>query len=584
MLKHYLILLSLITAVVDVNAQEVEVKSFEYIQTDLTARTQEKLDANGNACAVVKVDIPLEDVVFKGWVIETVSTPGEYLVYMPEGSTKITMQHKTLTPFTYEFDKPLIGKNTYRLVVLIIRSDPSKPVYTVVEVSDEIKERYNRGVSLLENKSKNEALTLIQEAANVGYAPAQFMLGQLLSDKEAIIWYQKAASQGYADAICSLGDFYMLGKVVSRDAEQAFKYYLEATDLNSSMAMLHTGECFENGKGTPQDMGKAFWYYKKAADLGETSAYAKVAKCYLKGIGTNRNKEEAITWYTKGCEEGDTISCFELGDYYIDQYDYDKAYEMRRKAAENGMAKAQYIMGYESIRNSQEMYQAGNKSAADDYFNDALMWYQKAADQGNKESLDFLNEYKVFKVTLNSAQKGEAKAQYELGLYYLESNSFVAQDIQECIRWLNRAGEQNNLDALIKLGDIYYEGVANYMNSSFSTNEEDAIKFYRKAATLGNFYAQFQLGDLCTNNDNYEEAEKWLLKAASREINDKASESEIGLYKPNKSNISSAQYRLGMLYLIPEFGKSRNEAIRWIRKAAENGDSQAYHWLEVNNK
>ena len=40
----------------DAIGQEVIVKSFENLQTDLTARTQERLDANGNPCAVVKVD------------------------------------------------------------------------------------------------------------------------------------------------------------------------------------------------------------------------------------------------------------------------------------------------------------------------------------------------------------------------------------------------------------------------------------------------------------------------------------------------------------------------------------------------
>ena len=100
-------------------SQEVVVRSFEELPNDLTARTQEKMDVNGNACAVVKVDIPLEDVLFKGWVVETVSTPGEYLVYMPSGSTKLTLQHKSLTPFVYEFEKPLESKYTYRLILEI---------------------------------------------------------------------------------------------------------------------------------------------------------------------------------------------------------------------------------------------------------------------------------------------------------------------------------------------------------------------------------------------------------------------------------------------------------------------------------
>ena len=35
--------------------QELKVKIFEETPNDLTARTQEKLDVNGNACAIVNI-------------------------------------------------------------------------------------------------------------------------------------------------------------------------------------------------------------------------------------------------------------------------------------------------------------------------------------------------------------------------------------------------------------------------------------------------------------------------------------------------------------------------------------------------
>ena len=61
-------------------SQEIAVKSFAELPQDLAARTQEKQDANGNACALVKVVMPIQDVTFEGWVVEQQYTPGEYWV------------------------------------------------------------------------------------------------------------------------------------------------------------------------------------------------------------------------------------------------------------------------------------------------------------------------------------------------------------------------------------------------------------------------------------------------------------------------------------------------------------------------
>ena len=148
--------------------------------------------------------------MFKGWVVESVSTPGEYLVYMPEGATKITLQHNSITPYTYEFDKPLDGKQTYRLVAMINRDGKIKPVYKVIEVSQEIKELYEKGVAYFDKDDKENALKCFSEAAEAGYAPAQNKMGNMANMsndyKKAIEWYQKAAIQGNPNSIFNLGD------------------------------------------------------------------------------------------------------------------------------------------------------------------------------------------------------------------------------------------------------------------------------------------------------------------------------------------------------------------------------------------
>ena len=124
MIKKLLILASLLFAVfISTDAQEMSVKSFEYLPKDLTARTSARNDRNGTPCAVIRVGIALQGVVFDGNTIDLpVYNTGEYLVYMTEGSRQITIRHDNYVPLTVVFADYGIDKvessNTYRLTVL----------------------------------------------------------------------------------------------------------------------------------------------------------------------------------------------------------------------------------------------------------------------------------------------------------------------------------------------------------------------------------------------------------------------------------------------------------------------------------
>ena len=124
MIKKLLILSSLLFAVfISIDAQTLSGQSLEYLPKDLTARTSPRNDRNGTPCAVIRVGIALQGVVFDGNTIgKPVYNTGEYLVYMPEGSRQITIRHDNYVPLTVVFSDYGIDKvassNTYRLTVL----------------------------------------------------------------------------------------------------------------------------------------------------------------------------------------------------------------------------------------------------------------------------------------------------------------------------------------------------------------------------------------------------------------------------------------------------------------------------------
>ena len=92
-LCRYLFLFILISLVhITTFAREIQVKSFEILSRDLTARTKRVDDLNGKMCALIKVALPVEDCKFEGDVIQQSFDVNEYLVYMPEGSKRLRIK------------------------------------------------------------------------------------------------------------------------------------------------------------------------------------------------------------------------------------------------------------------------------------------------------------------------------------------------------------------------------------------------------------------------------------------------------------------------------------------------------------
>lgn len=94
MKKIFFIFLILLEGL-SLSAQELIVNEFKET-TDLSARTNKRLDINGSPCALVKVELPLVGVVFdsKGQVVGNVAyQTNTYWAYMPAGSKHITISH-----------------------------------------------------------------------------------------------------------------------------------------------------------------------------------------------------------------------------------------------------------------------------------------------------------------------------------------------------------------------------------------------------------------------------------------------------------------------------------------------------------
>lgn len=87
------------------------------------------------------------------------------------------------------------------------------------------------------------------------------------------------------------------------------------------------------------------------------------------------------------------------------------------------------------------------------------------------------------------AAKGEAGAQYTLGIMYLNGTD-VAMSDTEATRWLALAARQNHTEAALKLALLYKNGREALQDYA------QAAQWFRKAAQQGNAEAQYYLGML----------------------------------------------------------------------------------------
>ena len=88
-------------------------------------------------------------------------------------------------------------------------------------------------------------------------------------------------------------------------------------------------------------------------------------------------------------------------------------------------------------------------------------------------------ENEQFKAIFQLAQRDDANAQYTLGMWYHEGNNKILKNIPLSIIWLNKAAENNNVNAILQLAKMYLWG------KEVTRNLIEASKWLLKAHERG---------------------------------------------------------------------------------------------------
>lgn len=111
------------------------------------------------------------------------------------------------------------------------------------------------------------------------------------------------------------------------------------------------------------------------------------------------------------------------------------------------------------------------------------------------------------------AQKGNAEAQFALGLMY-DKGQGVAQTDRQAAAWYQKAADQGDADAQLNLGLMYANG------RGVAKNYRQAAAWWQKAADQGDAEAQYNLGLMYYNGQgmarNYRQAAAWYKKVLAQ--------------------------------------------------------------------
>ena len=114
------------------SAQVLRVMSFRLAQNDISAVKYQRLDLNGQPCALIKVGLGVQGAKFPGTEVvgDVKFDTGEYWVYVVDGTKKLKVMHNDYTPLYIDFsnypEQRLEGGRTYVLLLDGAKSDGGK--------------------------------------------------------------------------------------------------------------------------------------------------------------------------------------------------------------------------------------------------------------------------------------------------------------------------------------------------------------------------------------------------------------------------------------------------------------------------
>ena len=328
------------------------------------------------------------------------------------------------------------------------------------------------------------------------------------------------------------------------------------------IATLIAATAFNSPSQLPQEQTTSSTQEAVVADIDSMTPEQRLEKAkalyekgfdYEYGITKTVDRTLADKFLKEAADLGHADALFFLGMNAIDNGDLEQARKYADSAIELGNMAGKYILAeiseQEYLGDSEELYKAGFKVikekveqgdlhysnvlgyayrfgiGTEENIKQAIKVFTPSAEQGNAMSLGHLSELyleqdkieKAKPLMLKAAEKNNSKAQLNL--------SFIDDDTEKSLYWLNRAAENNEISAIMNLAYYYHD-----------KDIKKAASYYQKAADLDDDQAVVELSYLYENGEGVEKNDE---KAV--ELLDKA----VGLENFEAMNKLSIRYLEG---------------------------------------
>ncbi|MDP4658109.1 MAG: sel1 repeat family protein [Opitutales bacterium] len=384
--------------------------------------------------------------------------------------------------------------------------------------------------------------------------------------------------------LIDLGNAYFLGHGVNKSDVDAFKSWRESAELGSNIALFNLGHCYYDGIGVAKDQTEAYGYWllcaydlnKYQEDEIKTPSYDQLDRWRRDAKQTKNSVLEKL------CKDG-----------FNKSFNYSATDEAKANAAileksiaaddqAKGLKRAQVIQ--EALDQASSKFRGAKKDALLLQKKEFEELRQRAAAgdiqaQGEIAQYFLIGYYKDLKFPRDgieankwyraAAEGGNVKAQMWLCWSY-----FRDKKTDEGLRWLRKASVQGSSEAHELLAKCYLEG------TGVPKSNIDAYAYLN----ISNFIGEDRSPGLTELELKMSPEEKRLglqrTKELHIEIDGRIKHSPntqiligLALQRGNKPD----QYGLGSFFQVGPVDYA--EAVRWFRKAAEQGDPDGEYYV-----
>lgn len=406
-------------------------------------------------------------------------------------------------------------------------------------------------------RNNEEALKWFHLAAESGNTEAQYELGKKYQrdwiGAEAVKWFKLAAAQGHAEAMYAIGDIYRQGRIITKNKTESAKWIKLAADHEHSEALRDLARMYERNSDIAGNYEEAMKRYRLDAKNGNARSQFDLGRLYDKypcqGIDEcARNNQEKVKWFRLAAEQGDGEAQYYLGRLY------QKAQDVKQDDEE---AVKWLLLAKKNIGSSYDIDSVEwNKLAATKDLIDV-----RSSTRGSELARQALAEmYLEGRITAEDNAEAVIIAQRTIGWNY-HSGEKVAKDEKEAMKWFHLAAESGAPEAQYELGNKY----------KHIKKVDEALKWFKLAAAQGYTMAMIEIGKMYeyggggVKND-YMEAAGWY-RLALAYGDDSALRHLVSIYQQK-----------------PEIAKHDQEAMQWLRLAAEKGNKNAQAAYEIMRK